>query len=184
MLGLPRIVCTADDLNILFDALPSSSNGITLCVGTYSSRADNNLPQMATDFGERIHFTHLRGVSRDPNEQRTFYEDTHLGSDVDMVAVIKTKQSNTAMAFILASWVVFIAISLKKGTLNDPNHHHFETVAESESEPYIHAMLKVANANNFAFFNDNAFMSNVAAWYDIIQAQGIANSLSTYLKTQ
>lgn len=89
MLGLPRIVCTADDLNILFDALPSSSNGITLCVGTYSSRPDNNLPQMATDFGERIHFTHLRGVSRDPNEQRTFYEDTHLGSDVDMVAVIK-----------------------------------------------------------------------------------------------
>ena len=89
MLGLPRIVCTADDLDTLFTALPSAANGITLCVGTYSSRPDNNLPQMAHDFAERIHFTHLRGVSRDPNEQRTFYEDTHLGSDVDMVAVIK-----------------------------------------------------------------------------------------------
>ena len=89
MLGLPRIICTADDLNRLFTDLPCEANGITLCVGTYSSRPDNNLPQMATDFAERIHFTHLRGVSRDPNEQRTFYEDTHLGSDVDMVAVIK-----------------------------------------------------------------------------------------------
>ena len=89
MLGLPRIICTAEDLDILFEALPSEANGITLCVGTYSSRPDNNLPQMACDFAERIHFTHLRGVSRDPNEQRTFYEDTHLGSDVDMVSVIK-----------------------------------------------------------------------------------------------
>lgn len=89
MLGLPRIICTADDLDVLFGELPSPANGITLCVGTYSSRPDNNLPQMAQDFADRIYFTHLRGVSRDPNEQRSFYEDTHLGSDVDMVAVIK-----------------------------------------------------------------------------------------------
>lgn len=88
MLGLPRIVCTADDLNILFDAQPSPSNGMTLCVGTYSSRPDNNLPEMAQQFGERIHFSHLRGVTRDPKEQRSFYEASHLDSDVDMVAVI------------------------------------------------------------------------------------------------
>ena len=74
MLGLPRIICTADDLNILFDALPSPSNGITLCVGTYSSRPDNDLPAMAKQFGPRIHFSHLRGVSRDPSEQRSFFE--------------------------------------------------------------------------------------------------------------
>ena len=89
MLGLPRIICTADDLTHLFTALPSSANGITLCVGTYSSRPDHDLPQMAKTFAERIFFTHLRGVTRDPEEQRSFYEDTHLGSDVDMVAVIK-----------------------------------------------------------------------------------------------
>ncbi|MEG3765861.1 mannonate dehydratase [Alteromonas sp. 14N.309.X.WAT.G.H12] len=88
MLGLPRIVCTADDLNILFDALPSPSNGMTLCVGTYSSRPDNDLPAMASQFGPRIHFSHLRGVSRDPQEQRSFYEASHLDSDVDMVSVI------------------------------------------------------------------------------------------------
>jgi len=89
MLGLPRIICTADDLEILFEAQPSPSNGITLCVGTYSSRPDNDLPAMARQFGPRIHFSHLRGVSRDPDEQRSFFEASHLDSDIDMIAVIK-----------------------------------------------------------------------------------------------
>ncbi|MEP4485529.1 mannonate dehydratase [Marinobacter alexandrii] len=89
MLGLPRIICTAQDLELLFDAQPSPSNGITLCVGTYSSRPDNDLPAMARQFGPRIHFSHLRGVSRDPNEQRSFYEASHLDSDIDMVQVLK-----------------------------------------------------------------------------------------------
>ena len=89
MLGLPRIICTADDLDILFDAQPSPSNGITLCVGTYSSRPDNDLPAMARQFGPRIHFSHLRGVSRDADEQRSFYEASHLDSDIDMIQVIQ-----------------------------------------------------------------------------------------------
>jgi len=89
MLGLPRVICTADDLDILFKTLPSPSNGITLCVGTYSSRPDNNLPEMAKQFGPRIHFSHLRGVSRDVHEQRSFYEANHLDSDIDMIAVVK-----------------------------------------------------------------------------------------------
>ncbi len=89
MLGLPRIICTADDLEVLFAALPSTSNGITLCVGTYSSRPDNDLPAMARQFGPRIHFSHLRGVSRDPDEQRSFYEASHLDSDIDMIQVVR-----------------------------------------------------------------------------------------------
>lgn len=89
MLGLPRIICTAADLDILFAALPSPANGITLCVGTYSSRPDNNLPEMAKQFGPRIHFSHLRGVSRDPQEQRSFYEASHLDSDIDMIQVVQ-----------------------------------------------------------------------------------------------
>jgi len=58
-------------------------------VGTYSSRPDNDLPAMARQFGSRIHFSHLRGVSRDVDEQRSFYEASHLDSDIDMIAVIK-----------------------------------------------------------------------------------------------
>ena len=88
MLGLPRVVCTADDLQLLFSALPSPSNGMTLCVGTYGSRPDNDPPAMARQFGSRIHFSHLRGVCLDPKEQRSFYEASHLDSDIDMVQVI------------------------------------------------------------------------------------------------
>lgn len=94
MFGLPRVICTADDLGKLFGALPSPSNGITLCVGTYGSRPDNDLPQMAMDYAERIHFAHLRGVTRDPVEQRSFVEASHLHSDIDMVRVIRQLLDN------------------------------------------------------------------------------------------
>ena len=89
MLGLPRVICTADDLELFFQELPNPSNGITLCVGTYGSRPDNDLPKMAQRFASRIHFAHLRGVSRDKDEQRSFYEASHLDSDIDMISVIK-----------------------------------------------------------------------------------------------
>jgi mannonate dehydratase len=105
MLGLPRIICTSADLDILFSELPSPANGITLCAGTYGSRPDNNLPEMAKRYGSRIHFAHLRGVKRDEKEQRSFYEAEHLSSDIDMIGVIsallneeqkrdKTKENN------------------------------------------------------------------------------------------
>ncbi|MEP0189869.1 MAG: mannonate dehydratase [Erythrobacter sp.] len=94
MFGLPRVICTPDDLDKLFECEPSPSNGITLCVGTYGSRPDNDLPQMACDFAERIHFAHLRGVSRDTTEQRTFVEASHLDSDIDMVKVIANLIAN------------------------------------------------------------------------------------------
>lgn len=89
MLGLPRVICTKEDLQQLFRAQPSSANGITLCVGTYGSRPDNDLPAMAETFGERIHFAHLRGVTLEKTEQRTFTEAPHLDSDINMVAVIR-----------------------------------------------------------------------------------------------
>jgi len=89
MFGLPRIICTPEDLEKLFGRLASPANGMTLCVGTYGSRPDNDLPQMARDYAERIHFAHLRGVTRDPDEQRSFFEASHLDSDIDMVRVIR-----------------------------------------------------------------------------------------------
>lgn len=110
MLGLPRVVCTAADLELLFGALPSPSNGMTLCVGTYGSRPDNNLPAMARQFGSRIHFSHLRGVCLDPKEQRSFYEASHLDSDIDMVQVIKEllQEENRRTEIGLSSGDIYI----------------------------------------------------------------------------
>ena len=89
MFGLPRIVCTADDLDLLFTAQPSASNGLAFCVGTFGSHSDNDLPSMAKHFGSRIYFAHLRGVLKDATDPRSFTEAAHLDSDIDMVAVIE-----------------------------------------------------------------------------------------------
>ena len=88
LLGLPRVICTANDLEQLFDACPSAANGITLCVGTYGSRIDNDLPAMAQLFSSRIYFAHLRGVKKDNDEPKSFYEASHLDSDIDIISVI------------------------------------------------------------------------------------------------
>ena len=84
--GLPRVMSSSKDVRRLISDNPSPYNGITFCTGSYGVIAENNLPEMVKEFGERIHFIHLRSTKRDENGN--FHEDNHLEGDVPMVRVI------------------------------------------------------------------------------------------------
>ncbi|MFD2036093.1 mannonate dehydratase [Belliella marina] len=84
--GLPRVMSTSKDVRRLISENPSPYNGITFCTGSYGVISENNLPEMVKEFGERIHFIHLRSTKRDENGN--FHEDNHLEGDVPMVRVI------------------------------------------------------------------------------------------------
>ncbi|WP_293447086.1 mannonate dehydratase [Planktotalea sp.] len=86
ILGLPRIVSTQDDIRLIMEAVDEPANGLTLCTGSLGSGAGNDLPAIARAFADRIHFVHLRNVTK--SKDGSFSEAAHLDGDVDLVAVI------------------------------------------------------------------------------------------------
>ena len=88
LLGLPRVVSCADDVEWILQSVPSAANGITFCTGSYGVRKENDLVAMARRFAKHIHFVHLRATQRETTDERSFHEAPHLAGDVDMVAVI------------------------------------------------------------------------------------------------
>jgi mannonate dehydratase len=93
LLGLPRIVSTADDLAWLLDQYAHQANGITFCTGALGVRPDNDLLSMVRRFAPRIGFVHLRSTQREtesntPHTMESFFEAAHLEGDADLIGIM------------------------------------------------------------------------------------------------
>ncbi len=89
LLGLPRVLSTEADYLKVLDAVDLNANGVTFCTGSLGARPDNDLPAMVKRLAPRIHFAHLRNVTRETEGLPcSFFEAQHLEGNTDMVAVI------------------------------------------------------------------------------------------------
>lgn len=87
ILGLPRIVSSAGDFEYFLNKVDNSANGVCFCTGSLGASKTNNLTDMVNRIGDKIHFVHLRNVTKD--EEGNFYEADHLDGDNNMHAIVK-----------------------------------------------------------------------------------------------
>ncbi len=95
--GLPRVVSKESDFDALFQAVPSSHNGMTFCLGSLAESLDNDVYHMADKYAKdgRIKFVHLRNVKVD-DQKGSFHESGHLSKDgsVDMARIVRILLDN------------------------------------------------------------------------------------------
>ncbi|GHV09746.1 mannonate dehydratase [Bacteroidia bacterium] len=98
MLGLPRIVTDAADIEWFLNAVNNPHNGLTFCAGSLSAGPHNNVPELAKKFAKRTHFVHLRSTEAMPNGD--FIEADHLHGRGKLIEVVRVfEKENPELPF-------------------------------------------------------------------------------------
>jgi mannonate dehydratase len=87
VLGLPRIVTSAEDIEWMLRAVDNPCNGLTFCAGSLSSGAHNDVVEMARRFAPRVKFAHLR--STEVLEGGNFIESSHLAGRGHLIELVR-----------------------------------------------------------------------------------------------
>jgi len=87
VLGLPRIVTNAEDIEWFLNAVDNPHNGLTFCAGSLSAGAHNDVVAMAHKFAKRTHFVHLR--SCDVLGGGNFIEAPHTKGRANLVELCR-----------------------------------------------------------------------------------------------
>lgn len=94
VLGLPRIVTCAEDIEWFLNAVDNPHNGLTFCAGSLSAGTHNDVVAMASRFASRTHFVHLRSCNILPDGN--FIEASHLEGRGHLVELVKIFQKQKA----------------------------------------------------------------------------------------
>jgi mannonate dehydratase len=87
VLGLPRILSVESDIKAIFEAVPLPANGLCYCTGSLGANPNNDLEKIIDDYGDRIHFLHLRNTIRE--NESIFRESEHLNGDTKMEVIVE-----------------------------------------------------------------------------------------------
>ena len=125
ILGLPRIVSNAKDIDWVMEAFPTQSNGLTLCSGSLGSGSENDVVEIARRHADRIYFAHLRNVCKEPDG--SFEEATHLEGDTNMPALCKVllDEENTRRRNAMPDWQIPFRPDHGHELLSDPKKKTF-----------------------------------------------------------
>ena len=125
ILGLPRIVSNAKDIDWVMEAFPTQSNGLTLCSGSLGSGSENDVVEIARRHADRIYFAHLRNVCKEPDG--SFEEATHLEGDTNMPELCKVllDEENTRRQNAMPDWQIPFRPDHGHELLSDPQKKTF-----------------------------------------------------------
>lgn len=87
VLGLPRIVRTAEDIRWFLQAVDNPHNGLTFCAGSLSAGESNDVVAMAREFAPRTHFVHMRSCN--VLGGGNFIEAPHTGGRANLVELCR-----------------------------------------------------------------------------------------------